>query len=57
LSGTDVPGIVGTPHSIAIFFALSLSPILSRTSDDGPMNFIPAFSQARAKFEFSDMKP
>ena len=55
--GFSVPGTVGTQHSRAICFAASLSPILARTSDLGPMNLIPASSQAFAKSAFSERKP
>lgn len=49
--------MTGTPHSIAICLAESLSPILPSTSLGGPMNVMPAASQARAKSAFSDRKP
>ena len=54
--GSVVPGVVGTPHSTAICLAESLSPIRSSTLEDGPMNLMPASSQARAKSPFSDKK-
>ena len=47
--GSAVPGMTGTPQPTAIFFASSLSPILARTRLGGPMNFMPASSQAFAK--------
>ena len=57
LSGSVEPGMMGTPQAMAICLAESLSPILSRISEGGPMNLIPAASQARAKSAFSDRKP
>ena len=55
--GSEQPGMTGTPHSMAICLAESLSPILPSTSLGGPMNVMPAASQARAKSAFSDRKP
>ncbi len=55
--GSVDPGMVGTPASKAISLAFNLSPILPRTSLDGPIKVIPASSQARAKSAFSDKKP
>ena len=49
--------MTGTPHWTAIFFASSLSPILASTWLGGPMNFMPASSQALAKAAFSLKKP
>ena len=57
LSGSRVPGMTGTPQATAIFLASSLSPILARTELGGPMNLMPASSQARAKAAFSERKP
>ncbi len=56
-SGSRVPGMTGTPQATAIFLASSLSPILASTLLGGPMNFIPASSQALAKAAFSERKP
>ena len=55
--GSVQPGMMGTPHWMAISLALSLSPIFASTSEDGPTNRIPFSSQARAKSAFSDRKP
>ena len=55
--GSVVPGVVGTPQATAICLAVSLSPIRSSTWEDGPMNLMPAASQARAKSAFSLRKP
>ena len=55
--GAVLPGMVGMPQSLARALAQSLSPMLPRIWDGGPMNKIPAFSQARANSGFSDRKP
>ena len=56
-TAVGVAGNVGTPASSAAFFAATLSPILSSNSGRGPIKVIPASSQARAKWAFSDKKP
>jgi len=50
-------GQVGTPIFCARARAAVLSPIKSSNSARGPTKMMPAFSQARAKFAFSDRKP
>ena len=55
--GFSVPGIVGTLQVKAISLAESLSPIMSKISDLGPINLIPAFSHSLANSAFSARKP
>ncbi len=56
-TGSVVPGTIGTPASFITSRALVLEPMASIASAGGPMNTIPASSQARAKAEFSARKP
>ena len=51
------PGTTGSPHSIAVRFALTLSPIFSIMSADGPTQIIPCCSTLRAKSARSDKNP
>ena len=57
LTGSLLPPRTGTPTDFAMSRAAILSPSWSRDSGRGPMNTIPALSQARAKSGFSDRKP
>ena len=54
---SSVDGSVGTPASIAIRLAASLSPIASITVGDGPTHTKPASRTAAAKLAFSERKP
>ena len=55
--GSARPGTVGTPRAVTASRAEILSPMVSIAAADGPMNTIPASSQARAKAAFSARKP
>ena len=52
-----VPGTIGTPASAMSSRARVLDPMASIASAGGPMNVIPASSQARAKPAFSARNP
>ena len=54
---TSVAGTTGTPASIATRLAEALSPNLRIVSAFGPINLIPASSQASTKSGFSDKSP
>ena len=54
---TSPPGSTGSPAATACARAASLSPAASSTPAPGPMNTMPAASQARASRGFSDRKP
>ena len=49
--------ITGTPTSIAIFFAATLSPSIAIASGVGPINFIPSSRHFCANSTFSDKNP
>ena len=49
--------MMGTPQAMAVALAASLSPIWARMWEGGPMNLMPAASQAAAKAAFSERKP
>ena len=51
------PGIVGTPASFIVAFALALSPIFSIISGEAPINFIPCSLQILENLAFSDKNP
>ena len=53
----SVPGVTGTFWALASLFASVLLPAMMRDFAVGPMNLIPAFSQAPEKVEFSARKP
>ena len=57
LTGSSVPGSVGTFSFCASARAAVLSPIVSSNSESGPTKVIPASTQARAKAAFSDKNP
>ncbi len=56
-TSTAPPGSTGRPAANACRRAASLSPAASSTSALGPMNTIPAASQARASRGFSARNP
>ena len=56
-TGSVVPGTIGTPAAFISSRARVLEPIASMASAGGPMNTMPASSQARAKAAFSARKP
>ena len=56
-TGSVVPGTIGTPAAFISSRAFVLEPIASIAFGGGPMNTIPAFSQAFAKAAFSARKP
>ena len=56
-TGSVVPGTIGTPAVAISSRARVLDPIASIASAGGPMNTIPACSQARANGAFSARKP
>ena len=51
------PSITGRPCALAIFFAWILSPIISISFEDAPINLILFSSKTLAKLAFSDKKP
>ena len=51
------PGTTGRPHSMAVFLALTLSPILVIISGDGPIQIMPCSSTLCAKSARSDKNP
>ena len=53
----SVESRTGTPASRAAETALCLLPAIASTRGGGPMNVMPACSQAVASPGFSDMKP
>ena len=56
-NGSVEPGMIGTPALMAISLALNLSPIFAKIWLGGPINTIPASSQAFANSAFSLKKP
>ena len=56
-TGSVVPGTIGTPAADISSLARVFDPIASIASAGGPMNTIPASSQARANRAFSARKP
>ncbi len=52
-----LPGTTGIPFWAMVSRALALSPMRAMLEVDGPMNLIPASSQASAKWAFSERKP
>ena len=52
-----LPGMMGTPASLAAFLAFTLSPIKSMISASGPMNVNPFSLQILLNFAFSARKP
>ena len=54
---TSVAGTTGTPAAIATLRADALSPNSRIVFAFGPINFIPASSQASTKLGFSDKRP
>ena len=55
--GAALPGTTGTPALIMLVRAWVFSPIASIALAGGPMKVMPALSQARTNFAFSDRKP
>ncbi len=51
------PGTTGTPAAATMRLARILSPMASIADAGGPMNTMPACSQAAANAAFSDRKP
>ena len=51
------PGTIGTPAASMISRARVFEPIISIASGGGPIQVIPASSQARAMSAFSARKP
>ena len=56
-AGAVRPGTTGTPAGRTVCLARILSPIASIAAAGGPMNTMPASSQAAAKAAFSLRKP
>ena len=56
-AGSVAPGTIGTPASAMISRARVFEPIASIASGGGPIQVMPASSQARAMSAFSARKP
>ena len=57
VTGSGVPGTIGTPTRSAARRAADLSPIISIASAGGPMKVNPESATARAKCARSDRNP
>ena len=57
VTGSSVPGTIGAPTRLAVFRAVTLSPIISMASGGGPTNDRPASSTALANAAFSARNP
>ena len=54
---SSVPGTIGTSKAFTVALALSLSPIISIASAEGPMRVMFSLTNRLAKSAFSDKKP